>query len=241
MKNKIKEKIEKLLNLSMSDNKHEAALALQKALKLMNEHNITKDEVYKQNFISETMEFDYYRLPDWEIILYSKMSFFSGCVFTWANGYKDINKKAKGIIAGRERDVLNAIYLISFLRREINTRIKKYQNEIKEAYTAKYIKLLSKSFKVGLIDETFQKLLLQQERFFNAQAKGTDLVPIERKTKLKEANSFLEELLGKSKNYKSTSKYDRQGLKDGISNAKDIEINQAVAKQSKILSIKDER
>ncbi|NUW28949.1 DUF2786 domain-containing protein [Aliarcobacter butzleri] len=47
MSEKIKEKIEKLLNLSMSDNEHEAALALDRALKLMNEHNITKDEVYR--------------------------------------------------------------------------------------------------------------------------------------------------------------------------------------------------
>jgi hypothetical protein len=32
MNNKIKDKIEKLLNLSMSDNEHESSLALQKAV-----------------------------------------------------------------------------------------------------------------------------------------------------------------------------------------------------------------
>lgn len=53
MSNKIKDKIEKLLNLSMSDNEHEASLALERALKLMNEHNITQEEVYRQNFINK--------------------------------------------------------------------------------------------------------------------------------------------------------------------------------------------
>ena len=55
MSEKIKEKIEKLLNLSMSDNEHEAALALERALKLMNEHNITQEEVYRQNFINKEL------------------------------------------------------------------------------------------------------------------------------------------------------------------------------------------
>ena len=44
MQEKIKSKIEKLLNLSMSDNEHEAALALERALKLMSENNLTKTE-----------------------------------------------------------------------------------------------------------------------------------------------------------------------------------------------------
>lgn len=45
MSEKVKDKIEKLLNLSMRDNEHEAFIALEKAIKLMSEHSITKDEV----------------------------------------------------------------------------------------------------------------------------------------------------------------------------------------------------
>lgn len=117
MSNKIKDKIEKLLNLSMSDNEHEAALALQRALDLMNSHNITKDEVYRQNFISEPLIIDNVTLPDWKVKLYSAMANVSGCVFTWRNGTKWRN--VTGSITGRERDVENAIYLVSFLVREV--------------------------------------------------------------------------------------------------------------------------
>jgi hypothetical protein len=41
---KIKSKIKSLLALAMSDNKHEADLALQRALELMNKNNLTRDK-----------------------------------------------------------------------------------------------------------------------------------------------------------------------------------------------------
>ena len=54
MSEKIKEKIEKLLNLSMSDNEHEAALALAKATELMNKWNL--DQATVQGTKIETTE-----------------------------------------------------------------------------------------------------------------------------------------------------------------------------------------
>jgi len=135
MGEKIKDKIEKLLNLSMSDNKHEADLALQRALKLMNEHNITKDEVYRQNFISKDVEFKgIYKVTSWLVNLHSCMANIAGCVFTWRNGmnsrFKDCVLEAKGSIVGRERDVENAIYLIAFLKREIENRTDVYKKQL---------------------------------------------------------------------------------------------------------------
>ena len=43
---KQKDKIKKLLELSISDNEHEAQIALRQAMSLMNKYNATKDEVY---------------------------------------------------------------------------------------------------------------------------------------------------------------------------------------------------
>lgn len=238
MSEKIKDKIEKLLNLSMSDNEHEAALALERALKLMSEHNITKDDIYKQKFISKTFDIDYLRVPDWLIRIYSYMSEISGCVFTWTNGKSWINKKAIGRFTGRERDVENAVYLSEFVKREVDRRTKKYKAEIDEVYTEKYKRILLKSYKIGIIDTVSKKLFARQNQFFTEQTAGTDLVCIDRETRIKDSMSFLEELLGnKAKDHKSQAQYERQGLKDGMNAGKEIELNQAVAKQDEIKMI----
>ena len=242
MSEKIKEKIEKLLNLSMSDNEHEAALALDRALKLMNEHNITKDEIYKQNFIKKDFEIDYARVPDWLVKIYDGMSKVSGCVFTWRNGLSYAsnieNKKAKGSFTGRQRDVENAVYLSEFLKREIEKKVKKYKAEIDEVYTEKYKRILLKSYKFGIIHTISKKLLIRQDEFFNEQTTGTDLICVDRKSRIKDSMIFLEELLGKKpKDHKSQAQYESQGLKDGMNAGDDIELNQAVAKQDEIKMI----
>lgn len=238
MSEKIKDKIEKLLNLSMSDNEHEAALALERALKLMNEHNITKDDIYKQKFISKTFNIDYLRVPDWLIKIYSYMSEISGCVFTWTNGKSRIDRKAIGRFTGRERDVENAVYLSEFLKREVDKKTKKYKAEIDEVYTEKYKRILLKSYKIGIINTVTRKLLNRQNEFFTEQTAGTDLVCMDRETRIKDSMSFLEELLGnKVKDHKSQAQYEKQGLKDGMNAGKEIELNQAVSKQDEIKMI----
>lgn len=241
MSDKIKEKIEKLLNLSMSDNEHEAALALERALKLMNEHNITKDEIYKQNFINKDFEINYIRVPDWLTKLYSNMAEISGCVFTWRNGRTysaRIKSNAKGSFTGRERDVENAVYLSEFLKREIEKRVKKYKAEIDEVYTEKYKKILLKSFKIGIIETISQRLLDKQDQFFNEQTTGIDLVCVDRKSRIKDSMTFLEEFLGKKpRDHKSQAQYVNQGIGDGMNAGKDIELNQAVSKQNEIKMI----
>lgn len=235
MSDKIKSKIEKLLNLSMSDNENESAIALEKALKLMNEHNITKDEIYKQKMISKCFELNCYRLPDWTVNIYSYMSKISGCVFTWRNGNSFFDRKVKGRFTGRERDVENAVYLSDFLKREVERKTKKYKAEIDEVYTDKYKRILIKSYKKGIIETVSKKLLSRQDEFFSEQTKGTDLVCMDRESRIKDAQAFLEELLGKkTKDHKSQAKYEKQGFRDGLNDGNDIEINQAVAKQEEI-------
>lgn len=237
MNDKIKNKIEKLLNLSMSDNEHEAILALEKALKLMNEHNITKDEVYRQNFINKTFEIDNAVLPDWKIELYSAMANVSGCVFTWKNGFRYSNtrrEKVKGQITGRERDVENAVYLCEFLIREVEKKEKTKKNELKDKGILG-IKLSQylKSFKKGIIYIVFQRLYEQQNKFFNTQ-KETGLICVDIKSKVKDSEDFLN---GKFRLHNSKAKNDKKAMNDGINVGKDIELNQAVSKQDEIKMI----
>ncbi|UTJ05416.1 DUF2786 domain-containing protein [Arcobacter roscoffensis] len=244
MSEKIKDKIEKLLNLSMSDNEHEAKLALERALKLMNEHNITKDEVYRQNFVSKEFDMNYKRLPDWVVTLYDLMTTVSGCKFTWKRNYMNSDYVQRGRITGRERDVENAQYLISFLLREIDKKSAVYKKEIQEVYTTKYLRILMKSYKKGIVESVFARLMEQHKVFFNEQAKGTDLVCVDLETKLKDAKAFLEELLdNKPKTHTSKAQYEKRGIKDGMNDGEKIELNQAVSKQDEVrqIGVKNER
>ena len=61
---KYKDKIRKLLQLSMSDNENEAAIALKQAMSLMNKHNITEDEVHRQQMMEGLVITPYRRPPD---------------------------------------------------------------------------------------------------------------------------------------------------------------------------------
>lgn len=229
MSNKIKDKIEKLLKLSMSDNEHEASLALERALKLMNEHNITQEEVYRQNFINKELIINNKILPDWKVNLYSAMANVAGCIFTWRNG-----TKVKAQITGRERDVENAIYLCEFLVREVERQEKLKRKELKDkgmisTNLSKYLK----SFKQGIIKIVFTKLYEKQNQFFSSQ-KETGLICLNIESKVKESEDFLK---GKFRPHVTKSKIDKKAEADGILTGQEIELNQAVSKQDEIKMI----
>lgn len=235
--NKLKDKIEKLLNLSMSDNEHEASIALEKALKLMSEHNITKDEVYRQNFISKKFDIDNRTLPDWKIELYTSMAGISGCVFAWRNGFGYSNtryEKVQGCITGRERDVENAVYLCAFLEREIEKQSKLKRKTLQDRGYEK-ISTYLKNFKKGIIKMVTYRLYTQQNKFFNENVeKG--LVCVDLKSRCDDSMAFLENE-EKPKKHKSKAKVLDIALADGVKTGEKIELNQAVSKQDEIMAI----
>ena len=237
-KKRAKDKIEKLLNLSMSDNEHEAQLALSKALKLMNEHNITEDEVYRQNFINKDLHIDNTTLPDWKVQLYSAMANVAGCVFTWRNRVYIVEHrdyKVKAQITGRERDVVNAVYLCDFLVREIDRQEKIKRKELKEGgMRGMELSSYLRGFKKGIIKVVFMKLYEQQNKFFNQQKEEAGLVCINLENKIKDSEDFLN---GKFELYDSKAKTDKRAEADGVLTGKDIEINQAVSGQNEIKRI----
>lgn len=227
--NGIKEKIEKLLNMSMSDNEHEAKLALERALKLMSEHNITKEEVYKQQMISMDMELNYKRVPDWVSVLYTKMAYISGCQFAWTNGVFCSN--ARGRMVGRERDVENAMYLSAFLMREVATKSKTYKKSAR--YKGAKLARVVQAFKVGMINRVAERIYEQKNRFFN-ESIGNGLVCMDLEVRLKEAFEFLN---FKGKMTKGKDDYDAAATRQGAAEADKIDINVAVSKQKNIKQI----
>ncbi|NOR58044.1 MAG: DUF2786 domain-containing protein [Sulfurimonas sp.] len=239
MSEKIKNKIEKLLSLSMSDNEHEAKIALDRALKLMSEHNITEDEVHRQAMISKTITLKSYRTPKWMVTLYSRMSELSGCIMTYRNGYKyeHLDEKAIVRITGRERDVMNATYLCEFLYREIEKASKEYKKEIGVFHSGTVLAVMIKSFKMGFIRRVYARMDAQQRDFFGKAETSTELVCIDNETKCKEAKDFYDFKFGEARTVKSNAKYYAKGLEDGTVSADDLEINSAVAGQQNIARI----
>lgn len=193
---KIKDKVEKLLNLSMSDNEHEAANALERALKLMNEHNLTKEDVYKQSLITTQVELDRYILHDWIVKLCASICKISGCYMVYSQGIKKNNVRARLIIAGRESDVLNSEYLILFLVSAIESKSQKYKLKIRKelgsnTQNKNHVEL--NSYRLGIIQSIVSKIKVQKNQFF-IESTGNALVPMDDATRLKEAEDFFKSI-----------------------------------------------
>ncbi len=193
---KIKERVEKLLNLSMSDNEHEAANALERALKLMSEHNLTKDDVYKQSLITAKVELDKFILHDWVVKLCASICKISGCYLVYSQGSKKNNVKARLTIAGRESDVLNSEYLITFLVATIESKSQKYKLKIRKelksnAQNKNHVEL--NSYRLGIIQAIVNKIKAQKNQFF-IESVGNALVPMDDATRLKEAEDFFKSI-----------------------------------------------
>ena len=125
---KTKEKIQKLLNLAMSDNENEAKLASQMAYRLMKKNSLTRGEVEGQEFLCLSVEPKGKRVSTWEKYIYAYVASASGVFLTHRSGHKgdDIlpSQKAALMLTGRERDVLNAAYLIECYIQEIEALVK---------------------------------------------------------------------------------------------------------------------
>lgn len=206
---KIKDKVEKLLNLSMSDNEHEAAAALERALKLMNEHNLTKEDVYKQSLITTKVELNRYILHDWIVKLCASICKISGCYLVYSQGSKKNNVKARLTIAGRESDVLNSEYLITFLVATIELKSQKYKLKIRKelgsnTQNKNHVEL--NSYRLGIIQAIVSKIREQKNQFF-IESTGSALVPMDDVTRLKEAEDFFKSI---NKNEIATKKLSAQ-------------------------------
>jgi hypothetical protein len=228
---KIKDKVEKLLNLSMSDNEHEAAIALERALKLMNEHNLTKEDVYKQNLITTKVELGRYILHDWIIKLCASICKISGCYLVYSQGIKKNDIRARLTIAGRESDVLNSEYLITFLIATIESKSQKYKLKIRKelgSTTQNKNHVALNSYRLGIIQAIVNKIKDQKNLFF-VESTSKALVPMDDATRLKEAEEFFKSInTSEIATKKLSSHVDRDHYFSGRAAGEEINLNVGV-------------
>jgi hypothetical protein len=237
---KQKNKIKKLLELSLSDNEHEAGIALKQAMSLMNKHNISKDDVYGQSMVSEIIITPYYRIPDWYVKLNSYMSKLSGCFSVYQNGNSYSVERANIQIVGRQRDVENSIYLIEFLSREIEKSVKSYKTlHLKDKQGYVDVAALVRSYRLGFINKIYKKMNECQHKFFaenkTLAGEGNELMCVDSEARRDDAKTYYVEELGLSySSFTSSSRYHQSAMQDGSLAADDININPAVHQQDKI-------
>ena len=235
MDHKYKDKIKKLLELSLSDNKNEAAIAAKQAMALMNKHNLTEAEVYGQKMMVKTIETPYTRLPSWYISLHTWMSSLSGCLTVYCNGHAD--RKATIEIAGRERDVENATYLIVFLARALEQGVKHFKKNLSNNETDKA--QLIKSYRIGFIHKIYSRMQASRNQFFTDHNNHNQLICVDHKTRASEARHYYCQLNSNArlKTANTSSQYYLDGMRAGASAADKLEINNAVHGQNQILGI----
>lgn len=223
---KIKDRIQKLLQLSLSDNPNESSLALKKAVELMNHHNISKEDVMAQPLITESFSSTYINPPEWVRTLINGIAHSSGCFFVWKDGYTLHTSKTYATISitGRERDVKNVVYVIEVMLNIVKKKIAEHR----EKYTgSSNIDAIMQGYRKGLVLGVCEKLQTSQKEFFNSHLTGKELVPVD--TKLKDARDFYE-ADHKVTTHKSSSSslMDSYMLTQGYMDGQDISIHQAV-------------
>lgn len=234
-KDKIYRKIQKLLNLSFNDNENEGKEALDKAIKLMNQHSISKEDIDKQEFIVLKKESEFIKSPEWEISLYNLLSDLSGCYLCWENGrskHKELNlkeRKAVFKIIGKERDVLNSSYLIAV----INTQLKQLTEDFKEKkkLEKKKVSVVDlKSFKIGIIRGVYMRLKNSQNSFFEKKENKSLISLNTRRIEAKEF--FVNKEQAIINDYKPKGKYS-VSFNEGLEESDKIRLNKATENKNK--------
>lgn len=235
---KIKEKIEKLLNLSLSENVHEASVALNKAMELMYKYNLTEDDIRKQTIITKVIMCDYYRLPRWLIFLNNILSNLSGCFCIYQNGNKTLKIKSKFQITGKESDVQNFCYLSEFLTKICETKTNEYSDDISGIFPTKEFNNKVKSFRFGFINGIYSKLKKEQQTFFvNNAPEKYSIIPVD--IRIKEAEDFFMKNTDiKISTDKTKISIDSNTLFIGQKTGEKVNINPAVTNQKELYLLK---
>ena len=181
---KVKSRIEKLLRLSLSDSAHEATLAAQKAIELMDKYSITREDLNKESIVIHKIEIEYARVPGWVRKLYKNIASINGCYMLWRDGRKEGNKlakKAKIILVGIQSDIENIDYYVDVLKKEITKKAEIFKKEVISE------REMVKSYRMGLVQGLYN-VLYKASQEFNKTIKNNALVPVD--TRVKEAREF---------------------------------------------------
>ncbi len=238
---KHKDKIKKLLELSLSDNEHEASIASRQAVALMNKHNISKESVYQQQMICKKIISPYFRLPDWYKMLYGYMTSLSGCFMVYSTGCAEDDVYATVQIAGRERDVENTDYLTTFLSRALEKSVKSYRQQLKQQRAPAIARHVN-SYRKGFLMTMCQRMIESKRQFFTAEKKraiegSTDkqLVCVDDISRAEDAQDYYHQQFGCTVPVARRSTTVLKSAADaGTQSANQLEVNSAISGQNDI-------
>lgn len=234
---KHRDKIKKLLELSLSDNEHEAQTALRHALSLMNKHNITEEEVKGQKMTEKVIQAPYYRLPPWYVDLNIFMGNLSGCLVVYRHGRSFSETPGYIRIVGRERDVENSTYLITFLQRELDKSALAYKKKLKQEGQTRVAQWV-KSYRCGYIHNIYERMIEARQQFFSNESASNQLVCIDAESREHEARKYFKEVLGRGIiEAKTQASYINEAVYDGFDDASDLKINSAINGQDDTLRL----
>lgn len=226
---KIIERIKKLMALSLSDNPHEAKLASERLVELMNKYGVTDNDLENNPFVTETFESKkYYRLPNWVSELWGQLGYVSGCYVTWSNGYKIHRggRKAKISVSGKKTDVEIVRYIGDLYEHEIFKKSEEFKKQFtsRRSLTAEFNK-----YKIGLAHGICIQILKSQKEFFahHKDDASMALVPVD--VRSKEAKAFAE-LDGMPAVYKKSNDLTNDpAYRVGMSDSKSVNINKGIS------------
>jgi len=232
---KIKEKIEKLLRLSLSGNPNEAKLAAQKAVELMQRYAIDNTDFSQTRTITKKFEIKYARIPVWLRELYNGLSYVNGCYMAWSNGSRDritgkISKRAQIFLTGRECDVLNTEYLLHIFIREIERLGEEYKKTLPDGVNKRE---KVKSYKLGLGQGLCDRLLEATDSLENSQV-GKELIPLENYHDrfIKSMEKFLND---NKVSYVVNDIEENDDFNKGVEDAKEVDIHKPLDGHEEIL------
>ena len=232
---KKKELLQKLINMSLNGTEHEKEVAAKKAQDIMSEWNLTEADVRKQSLGDITVQLNLYRLMDWQTYLYSNVATYAGCKMTFSHGYKKNNINAEITFYGRDRDIDNAIYISSFLFDTIRKMSQRYKLKIRKEDRASSAKIAGDrvaAYRFGLLTTFFSNLEERRREFFSENA-GKGIIPLPTATRLAEAEVYMIGKVGEE-NIKRTEAKDKSGalahsdLYVGLEDGKNIQLNKSI-------------
>lgn len=239
---KIKERIQKLLNLSMSDNEHEAALALEKATDLMNKWNLDEQDIDGSKVVMQKRELSFFKWDNVKLSLIDglcEVSDTANCYYSGKKvkykikdvGYKTFERYAGIFITGRERDIENALYLFDIIMRNVTREAQKYKLLIRDTSISKNNKRRIEAFKIGYVSQIISKLSKEKVKFFSD---NKALISIDSEVKLKEAKDKLKEEVDFKKIDSKFIQIEELDYGAGKSKAKELDLQNGVNTQNKI-------
>jgi len=233
----IKEKIEKLLRLAMSDNPHEAKLAAERAIALMHKYAISQEEVGEDKLISQTFYLEYARIPVWIRELYSGLSHINGCYMVWVDGHRDVwgdvlEQKSKIILTGRESDVLNTEYFLHIFIREIEKRSALYSEKLgKHPNKRSYLRAYRLGLGKGLIGRMYEAMKHHKRKVKGEKSN----LPIFKDSRYDEAKAFY---LSKNKVQSVQTKIKKNlSYYSGLMDAQEVDIHRPVCSEEQTIML----